>query len=986
MTFLQNPGDRYCDFILTKIVPLAELHCTLRELVHEPSGALVMHIENDDPENLFCLSFKTLPSSSNGVPHILEHTVLCGSRKFPVKDPFFAMSRRSLNTFMNALTGADFTCYPASSQVEKDFYNLLDVYLDAVFHPQLKELSFLQEGHRLEFIDLEDPASPLECKGIVYNEMKGSLASPDARLWHALTAVLTPDLPYAYNSGGEPTEIMKLTYAELIHFHETYYHPSRCLFFFYGNLPLTKHLDFLAVNALKNVPQEPPLPPIPLQKRFLAPIRKEMAYPIDKEDSLERKTIQAFGWLTVPLIEQEELLAISVLDCVLMDNDASPLKARLLESGLCVQADAVLDMEMSEVPYVIVCKGCKKEETEKLEAYLLQEMQAIAEQGIPYHLIDAVIHQIEFARTEISGEQVPFGLTLFMRSALAKQHDCPPENSLILHTLFDKLLKKVEDPTYLPNLLRKHFINNPHRVTLTLHPDPELAAEEARQEKETLAQIRAQLTPLDEKNILLQTRDLARYQKEKERQELDCLPKVTLEDVPPHIRDFPLERTKNGNLEIFRHNYFTNHILYADLIFDLPAISQEDLPLAQLLCVLLPDLGAGDRGYAENLEYIQAHTGGMSVFLSLHPQVDLSLPMRPCVTIRGKALERKTEKLFHLFNEIATRARFDDTSRITELIEQIATSLESRLSRNGSRYAIQTALSGLNSACYITQAWYGLDYLRFIRKLMDTVRTNPTSIGPTLQRLYRQIFCLKNPHLVLTCDEDIYDTIVKEDFYGLTNLQESICPMWSDNYILPTVASQVRPIPSPVAFTCEAFKIPSLLSPVTPALHLASQLFENKILHAKIREKGGAYGSSATCSASLGYFLFHSYRDPHILSTWQAFHEAIVAIATHNFDDEDLEEAKLGLIQQFDTPVSPGNRGITAYSWWREGKTPEIRQQYRDRVLHMQKNEVAQAVKEYLLPQIKEGIFVAFAGSELLDKELPLIEAQGLSLERLPIY
>lgn len=982
---LTTPGDRYRDFILNKIVPLEELRCTLRELVHEPSGAVVMHIANDDSENLFSLSFRTLPSNSNGAPHILEHTVLCGSRKFPVKDPFFAMSRRSLNTFMNALTGADFTCYPASSQVEKDLYNLLDVYLDAVFHPQLKEMSFIQEGHRLEFTDPEDPASPLEFKGIVYNEMKGSMASPDARLWHSLMAELTPDLPYAYNSGGDPVEIPNLTYAELINFHETYYHPSRCLFFFYGNIPLRKHLDFLAEKALKNVPREPPIPPLSRQKRFSAPRRKEISYPVDKEDTGDRKTIQTFGWLTVPLIDQEELLALAVLDCVLMDNDASPLKARLLESGLCIQADAILDMEMSEVPYVLICKGCRADETEKLETYLIDEMRKISEAPIPENLIEAAIHQIEFARTEISCDQIPFGLTLFMRSALAKQHECPAENALVLHTLFDNLLKKVQNPSYLPGLLRKYFVDNPHRVTLTLQPDPQLSALEAKQEKERLAKIREEMTPEEEKHILLQTKDLAHYQKEKERQALDCLPKVTLDDVPPHIRDFALTQEKCGALQLFHHDCFTNHILYADLIFDLPAISQEDLPLAQLLCSLLPELGAGPREYPENLEYIQANTGGLNFFLNLHPQIDTDLPPRPCLTIRSKSLARKSHKLFQLLHEEATEARLDDTDRLVELIEQIHVSLENRLSRNASRYAIQTAISGFSPICYINQAWHGLDYFHAIRDIVDKARKDPETIAAKLSELYGKIFSLKSPHLVLSCDNNLLDHITQENFFGLANLVPKEAPTWSDNFVLPVVRSQVRSISSPVAFTCEAFRAPSLLHPSAPALHLATQLFENKILHAKIREKGGAYGSSATYSPTLSYFFFNSYRDPHIFSTWQTYHEAVVAIAGLGFDDEDLAEAKLGLIQQFDTPISPGSRAFTAYSWWRDGKTAAIRQHYRDRILSMQKTEVAKAVEDHLVPQLDQGIFVAFAGHDLLDKELPIMVGQGRALEHLPI-
>nr|NGX38545.1 hypothetical protein [Chlamydiota bacterium] len=420
--FLAKEGQKYGDFVLVNYQPIEELQIVMRELIHEPTGAQVMHLENDDPENLFCLSFKTLPDSSNGAAHILEHTVLCGSRKFPIKDPFFSMNRRSLNTFMNAMTGSDFTCYPASSQVEKDFYNLLEVYLDAVFHPQLKELSFLQEGHRLEFTTPGDPTSPLEFKGIVYNEMKGALSSTDSRVWHAMLEALVPDLPYSYNSGGDPKDIPDLSHAQLIEFHEKFYHPSRCLFFFYGNFPLQKHLDFIVENALQGAQKLPPLDGIGHQERFKAPVKEQFSYPTSETEDLETKNIHAFGWLTTPLLNQEEVLALSVLDSVLMDTDASPLKKALLDTKLCIQADSFLDTEMTEVPFVMLFRGCRGDVADKIEKALFDNLKIIAKEGIPFHLVEASIHQLEFARTEIGGDHSPFGLTLFMRSALAKQH------------------------------------------------------------------------------------------------------------------------------------------------------------------------------------------------------------------------------------------------------------------------------------------------------------------------------------------------------------------------------------------------------------------------------------------------------------------------------------------------------------------------------------------------------------------------------------
>jgi Zn-dependent M16 (insulinase) family peptidase len=607
-----NPSTtNYPNFRITKYTPLTELQSTLIELVHDSSGAKVMHIGNDDPENLFCLSFQTLPNSSNGVAHILEHTVLCGSEKFPVKDPFFAMSRRSLNTFMNALTGQDFTCYPASSQVEKDFYNLLEVYLDAVFKPQLKRLSFLQEGHRLEFSDPKNLNSPLKIQGVVYNEMKGAMNEADSRLWEAIGKHLIPDLPYGHNTGGNPKDIPSLSYEELVEFHQTYYQPSRCLFFFYGNLPLQNHLNFIEKYALKEAPRLPPLPPLPLQHRFSSPIRAVDFYPLHEGENPKGKAKIAFCWLTTSIFHQRETLALCLIETYLMETDASPLKQALLQSKLCWEIESALDLEMSEIPLSIICSGCKEEDEDRLKQCLFTVLEKICSAPFDPELANAALHQLEFQRTEISNEGGPFGLHLFMRAGLITQHGSESEHALLIHRLFAELRDQIQDLAYLPDLLRKYTIDNPHFLTQILLPDPKLEQKEKALEAQMLAQIQDSMTLEQKQTLVLQAKELEKYQEESEKQSIECLPKVTLQDVPLKVRDFPLHHTSLKVLELYTHECFTNQIIYADLLFDLPHIEADELPLLSLLCNLWTELGCGGRSYVESLQAMQAHTGGI---------------------------------------------------------------------------------------------------------------------------------------------------------------------------------------------------------------------------------------------------------------------------------------------------------------------------------------------------------------------------------------
>ncbi|MCB1107824.1 MAG: insulinase family protein [Chlamydiia bacterium] len=948
---MKQVNDRYKEFVYTKVLPIEELQMVLFQLTHLPTGARVVHLAADDPENLFCLSLQTLPNDSTGVAHILEHTVLCGSKKFPVKDPFFSMARRSLNTFMNAMTGADFTCYPASSQVEKDFYNLLEVYLDAVFYPELKEMSFLQEGHRFEF----DPN--LIYKGVVYNEMKGSLSNPETRLWQEITKYLTPDLTYAFNSGGDPLDIPHLTWDALKKFHSTYYHPSRAIFFFYGNLPLEKHLDFISKNALEGAEKLPPLEKIPKQKRFSKPIIKKGIYPGDNNQEFV-----SFAWLTCSLDNQEDALALALIDSILMETDASPLKDALLQSKLCTQADGYLDTDMSEIPYVIICRGCKEGSAEGLKKVIFETLKNLK---IRPDLVEAAIHQLEFSRLEITGDYGPFGLTLFMRSILAMQHGSLPENALTVHSQFKKLRLLINDPHYLPGLIQKYFLENPHFLTHVFSANSELKQKEEDEEKERLKKIESSLSEKDREKIKKQTAELKEYQAKVESQSLECLPKIALEDVPKEVTDFPLNHEQVGQVTVFHHECFTNHILYGRVLFDLPHILYEDLPYLQLFLSLLPELGAGGRDYRDNLEFINAHLGDFQTSLNFYPQLDNPNILRPTFGFKGKALNRNIDKLFTLFTDTALSPDLKDKGRIKELILQIHTSLENRLNRSAMSYAIQRSVRIFSLSPYVGDALNGLIYFQFIRDLAKEIDKKLPHVMEKFLKLKDSLFHFTTPHLILSCDEKQYHTVMKEHLYNLPSLTPKPFKEWEGFSLPPSGKGEGFPIASPVAFSSLGMKTKTH----SPLLSISTDLMENIFLHKKVREEGGAYGAGANYNPLTGNYYLYAYRDPHIASTFQAFQDGIQTIAKGSFTTRDLTEAKLGIIQDSDAPISPGSRATVAYSYFREGQTRQSRQEFRDHLLHATKEEVKKEVEAFLDPT--SVIMTSFAGETLLKKENP---------------
>ncbi len=959
----------YKNFVITKHLPLEELKVTLIELTHKKTHAKVMHIATDDTENVFCLSFRTLPKNSDGSAHILEHTVLCGSEKYPVKDPFFAMTRRSLNTFMNAFTGSDFTCYPASSQNKTDFYNLLEVYLDAAFRPELKKMSFLQEGHRLEFKKKDDPKSPLIYKGVVFNEMKGALSSPDNRLWEGLMEKLLPDLTYSYNSGGDPKVIPSLTYEELIEFHKYFYHPSHCLFYFYGNFPLEGHLDFIEEKILSKSDLKKEIPPINKQTRFSSIKKSDAPYPVAKEE--KNSSIQAFGYLTSYISDQETTLALELLDCILMETDASPLRYALLQSNLCTQVTSYLDPEMSEIPWVIVCKGCKKEDKAKIFNLIQTVLTKIVEEKIPKELVDAALHQLEFSRKEIVGSSMPYGLVLFMRAGLAKQNGCDAENALQIHALFEKLLKKIKDKNYLPDLIKKYFLNNPHQVHLTLFPDEKLAEKEDIEEKEKLEKIKKSLSNEKTEKILKQTEELEKYQKEIENQSLECLPKILVKDIPHEIKDYPLEIETINNKKIFFHNCFTNHIAYVDLIFDLPNISKDKLSLLSLFSSLLSQVDMKDSSYQENLQFIQKYLGGVGAYVSTHIPYNNANLCNPTFNIRGKALYRNVDKLFSYLIKLSNEVIFTNKQRIKELILQINSYLEHSINQNAMRYASTLSQASLNYSSFINESFYGLDYYHFIKNLAKDLDNNIDTLIKDLEEMKNQLFFLDKSDLVITCDIEKYKEIKKEKFYGLLDIQGKSFAKWREkDFPLPSIPSQGRLISSPVAFTSLSYSTVGYDNEDSQYLLIASQLMQNIYLHKMIREQQGAYGGGANYNPSSSIFSFYAYRDPHITSSKDAFYEAIEKIASSkNFTQEELDEAKLGIIQGIDDPITPSSRGITAYNWHRSCKTKERRFNFREKVLLANKENISNAVKKHLLLQKEKGIFISFAAKDLFEIE-----------------
>ena len=448
-------GARIGGYHLQRMVALKEINSIFFELEHTATRARHIHISNQDSENTFSVAFKTVPSDSTGVAHILEHTVLCGSKKFPVRDPFFSMLKRSLSTFMNAFTASDWTMYPFSTQNPKDFYNLMDLYLDAAFNPILDPLNFKQEGHRLE-VDTAEPDTAkarLLYKGVVYNEMKGAMSSPDQVMGRSILAALYPDTTYRFNSGGDPREIPRLTYDQLKSFHKRHYHPSNAFFYTYGNLPLKTHLKFIEDVILKNYDYQDPRTEVPGQSRWTQPRIAEYSYPLGKNEDPARKFQACVAWLTADIKHTHEVLALALLERILLGNAASPLRKALIDSGLgsSLSDGSGFDADNRDTLFTVGLKDTEASVAEEIETIIFNTLNSLIQNGIEKELIDTAIHQLEFRRKEVTNHPYPYGIKLLLSFSGTWFHGGDPVRILQFDNDLEKIRQTVASGPFVEN-------------------------------------------------------------------------------------------------------------------------------------------------------------------------------------------------------------------------------------------------------------------------------------------------------------------------------------------------------------------------------------------------------------------------------------------------------------------------------------------------------------------------------------------------------
>lgn len=930
---------------------IASLNVTMEHYIHKATGAAHYHLASENDENVFLVGFRTVPTSSNGVAHILEHTALCGSEKYPVRDPFFMMIRRSLNTFMNAFTSSDWTAYPFASKNKKDFDNLLEVYLDAAFFSRLDPLDFAQEGHRLEFAQLDDPSSELQYKGVVYNEMKGAMSSTNSVLWQTLSKHLFPTQTYHFNSGGEPEDIPDLSYEELVAFYKRHYHPSNAVFMTFGDRPAAEHQARFEELALHRFERLDDLAEIADEKRYHAPIRVEEAFAAEPDEREQGHIV--LGWLLGRSIDSHALFRAELLTAVLLDNSSSPLLAALETSELGSAPSPMCGLEDSnrEMSFMAGLEGCKPSDTEAVERLVLSTLERIAAEGVDQEQVLAALHQLELSHREIAGDSYPYGLQLILGGLSSALHRGDPFELMDIDPVLEQLRAEVADPQFIPRLIREQLLNNQHRLTLTLRPDFELAKRKSDAERAKLDTIRGALSAQEEEQILSKSKALQARQSAED--DATLLPKVGIEDVPaslsePHNKELTLS---SGDLLNF-YAQGTNGLAYQQVVFDLPALTTELIEILPLYTSCITELGVGTRDYAQTQAWQAQVCGGLNCFSTIKGQVGDIQTLQGTVSFSSKCLVNKHRQVSELIYETLTEVRFDETQRIAELVDQITTRKLSSITGSGHALAMSAASSGFSPSAKMHHQYGGLEGLVRLKALRD--KLEDTAQRSKLLEKFRELHAilLSAPRqflLVAEPEKEEELTAEIDSFWDKKAKTPDVAP-----FSLPSTRESVKQAwvtSTQVNFCAYAYPTVGSDHPDHATLQVLAGYLRNGFLHSAIREVGGAYGGGASQDPASASFRFFSYRDPRLGETLADFKASITWLLGDAQQESQLEEAVLGVIASMDKPSSPAGEAKTAFYNRLFGRTLEQRTEFRKRVLATTLEDLKRVATRYFVDQ-----------------------------------
>jgi len=971
-------GQEQDGFRVRRVEQIPEIGVTAYEIDHEKTGARLLHLHCEDRENLFSIGFRTPPRDSTGVPHILEHSVLAGSERYPLKDVFNELMRGTLQTFINAFTYPDKTIYPVASQERRDFFNLARVYTDLVLRPRLLRETFLQEGHHLEF----DTQGELSVSGIVYNEMKGAYSSPDTLMYKALQENLYPDTPYACDSGGAPESIPDLTYEAFREFHRTYYSPTNARFFLYGNIPTGEHLSFLA-EMLAGFDRVAVDSSIPLQERWDRPRSVHGYYPIDREEKLTGKTTVNVGWMTALNTDAEEAMLLSIVADLLVGSAASPLRKALIDSGLGEDLSPVtgLERDLQQISFAVGLRGTDPDRVSGIEALIRDTLGSVAAEGFDSRLIEGTLHQVEFHGRELVRGSYPYGIVLMGRAYHTWLYGGDPLTDLNFPRTIQAIRRRWEAaPDLFQGIVRKWLLDNPHRLLSVMEPSRTIQEDRQQADRERMASLAASLSPQDRERIVAQSEALKRFQAEPDRPEAaSTLPKLDLGDISREIETIPSETSAIGDIPALCHELFTNGIVYLDLAFDVSDVPEELQPYLPLLGKLTVQMGAAGLTYEEMAKRISLKTGGLGVNLASGMTADGKSGWQK-MFFSVKALYRNIEEAVEIVRDILTAGDLNDATRMRDLILEKRNGLKAAVIPSGHLFAQMAAAAALSLPAWRTEQWHGRTQLRLISGTADGLNEQREALREKMARLREFVFTRNRLRLNLTADGE-----------GMTRLARAAATLCALPAGTPPARTEEKSrqkehvgiaIPAQVCYVAKVLTAPPYRDRLSAALFVLARQLSNGYLYRHIRVQGGAYGGSCRYDPLGGLFAFTSYRDPHLTETLEIYRRAVDVATGTPVPREEMEKAVIGAIGALDRPLDPAGKGYTALIREFSGLTDADRRRFREEVLDSTPDGLLAAARDYFAAAEKTAVVAVCASEERLKGANETLR-EKLTLEKL---
>ncbi|MDO4178306.1 MAG: insulinase family protein [Phascolarctobacterium sp.] len=966
-----NLNEVYHGFKVLRYEYIDEIASHAYIMEHEKSGAKLLYLGNDDDNKVFNIAFRTPPADDSGIPHILEHSSLCGSRKYHLKEPFVDLVKGSMNTFLNAMTYPDKTVYPVASCNDKDFHNLMDVYLDAVFYPLIYQNPYTlrQEGWHYE---IENPEGDLSYNGVVYNEMKGVYSSPDAYLERAALRTLFPDNCYHYESGGYPEAIPTLTQEKFLNFHKTYYSPENSYIVLYGDMDINATLEHIDSEYLSNFTRTDALDfTVKVQAPSLKTQEVVETYAVDTEEDLRGKTYHELSIVcsnkaTDPLTTE----ALGIIEGVLLDTESSPLRRALLDAHVGTSVSGSFTSDLLQPIFSIKISGSEMDQRDKFISTVYKTLQDITVNGLDKNLLEAALNSLEFKLRESDFGPYPKGLMYSLGIFGVWLYDGDPFKSL----RYEKdlaFLREGLNNNYYESLIEQYLLDNTHKVIVSMLPDATKGEKEAQKESQKLAALKASMSKEELERYAFECNELHRLQAEPDSEEARAsIPVLKRSDIRREIRKLDKEITRLGDSNVLYMNAKTNKIVYASMLFDITGISAELLPYAFMFVDVLGKFDTKCYSYQDIATNCIKYTGGLSFNLSASSKVDDADVYKIYFKIKGKCLEKNLPKMLELLQNIGSETVFDNKARLKELLEDIKSDWDDNFFSRGQNIAVARLYSYHSRAARVNELDY-FSYYTLLKKLVENFDDEAEKIIGKLKEILHICFSKRKFTLAYSCDETAKEN-VREALLAYLNA-------------LPLVEGKDEPELLPAPGKDEGITTPGKVQYVVMggdfaklgyayhgAMRVLEKILSYEYLWTKIRIQGGAYGASARFNTN-GLMVLTSYRDPQLSKTVDAYKELADWLENVDIPERELNKYIIGTMSSVDAPLTTTMKLDDLVNSYIKDITQEMQQKSRSEILDVTVEDL-RALAPIIRDTLANGSICVVGGKQVIEGNKEIFE------------